>query len=1299
MMKLKSKTTNHYTWSIIAIIILLSSLLPSTLFIITDAFHSPSSLSHPYASYRLHVKSNTWCYHDRHHIPFLHHHEKAFAYYFKRRFYFHLSSSSKSNNYSNGKDDDDENDKNFLNKKTSSNANEKYKHTRKKAPKPFTGLPKMNEKNYKLNADRNTSDSPSRNKQSILPPPPSSSAGYRDKKWKKGSRITMRRPGYQKRMELYTRNGNGNETKMSKNDSAYGNKGKNKIDSDKQSRGSTGKPRISSPTTTIHEYRKQSRVGGRPSRTLIRGMQNSARNRKKITKGNKTAVSILPPPTYSDQLNTDKFPGNATNPSTLWNAFLSSNKNETTSKKGKKTDNVNKSMKRKQKSWLPKDVDKKYKTTRQYDHDIDIQSRRIEDLPPPSYLFGDNDKIDTSKSSLMKKINDTNDTTDNQSSSPKSSSTSLPSLDGVLPVSELFYRSTQSISAEEEHDDEYGSTKDRGNNNDQDEGDIRERIMKGQYLPHSSEGDDEELPFSAEQSDRIHTTNNKICIRRNNAMKLDQDDEEQNDNDTDGAKYKTDLAKLRASSSSKTTSLNQIFPQSKPSNKTRRNRKRGNSVRNNRNKNRKTSPGRKMVRRGMEMLVGGEPINADPPLRFMELHYDFEAANTLSTLGNDIGIATNYLSSLQQSIDLSITNTADLESDWAGIITTNSRDFGPLLHKSSVGKVTNISRQLYCEHFVNASMKWKVCPTDIKGLAKSFQLNQSSNKDNLPKTVQDYDQLLQHMTDSISTTENQAATSNDVTKSDQIGDNNKDNEITTKTSFRGFGKSNQKKKIEKYTSNRVDFVSKTSFKASVEKSESNNRASRRSKMKETFSLGGELKFTLGLTRAELESGHDGGSHGHILRRVLGNGIAAAIRADSLGFNVVIAKLILNEVDGGATEFNVEFNMLPREKMPYEKVEHVAKTINAELAHAMDYGDMALAMGAAAKSEMAWPAKVRKRIVEEFLFDNDDDDEPVTETGNDSIDDENDFEFRREELGFQNPLEEEQNDEDTFDGPFGMPGDTIYAKDDIFLGGGNGGVFMDYSENSINSSPWQGNLGPLLVDAVVQRVIQRQPRVIAIGDVHGCLDELQALLRRCDYRPGDLIVFLGDLVSKGPDSLSVVQMARELGAIGVRGNHDFEVIRWHQAIKSGADPPIVGSEHYTIASNLEKADLKWMYSLPWYLASKELSALFVHAGFVSGIRLGKQNPRLMMNMRSILPDGTVTSKFFNNWPWARLWDGPQTVLFGHDADRGLQQYEHAIGLDTGCVYGGRLTACILPEKKLVSVNAKRAYFQYRRKHFD
>ena len=78
--------------------------------------------------------------------------------------------------------------------------------------------------------------------------------------------------------------------------------------------------------------------------------------------------------------------------------------------------------------------------------------------------------------------------------------------------------------------------------------------------------------------------------------------------------------------------------------------------------------------------------------------------------------------------------------------------------------------------------------------------------------------------------------------------------------------------------------------------------------------------------------------------------------------------------------------------------------------------------------------------------------------------------------------------------------------------------------------------------------------------------------------------------------------------------------------------------------------------------------------------------LMLTIRSIKADGTP-SKRVDGEPWASLWPGPELVVFGHDAVRGLQMYEHAVGLDTGCVYGGRLSGYLLPERRLVQVDAR------------
>jgi hypothetical protein len=212
------------------------------------------------------------------------------------------------------------------------------------------------------------------------------------------------------------------------------------------------------------------------------------------------------------------------------------------------------------------------------------------------------------------------------------------------------------------------------------------------------------------------------------------------------------------------------------------------------------------------------------------------------------------------------------------------------------------------------------------------------------------------------------------------------------------------------------------------------------------------------------------------------------------------------------------------------------------------------------------------------------------------------------------------------------------------------------------------------------------RTIVIGDVHGCADELWALLRACGRASGDDVVLVGDLVAKGPDSRGVLAIVRELGARAVRGNHDARVLRWRSPQER---LPLWGT-HAEVARSLDERDWALLEALPLWLRLPELGALVVHAGLVPGIPLEEQDPDLLMNVRCIRADGTGTRDPDDGALWGSLWPGPELVLFGHHATRGLQEHPFAIGLDTGCCYGGKLTACILPERRLVSVSAKRAY---------
>jgi hypothetical protein len=206
--------------------------------------------------------------------------------------------------------------------------------------------------------------------------------------------------------------------------------------------------------------------------------------------------------------------------------------------------------------------------------------------------------------------------------------------------------------------------------------------------------------------------------------------------------------------------------------------------------------------------------------------------------------------------------------------------------------------------------------------------------------------------------------------------------------------------------------------------------------------------------------------------------------------------------------------------------------------------------------------------------------------------------------------------------------------------------------------------------------------LVVGDVHGCLDELTRLLRAANFGAGDELVFVGDLVAKGPDSQGVVQLARERGALAVLGNHEARLLQARDEGLGGA----IGA----VAATMTPADWAYIEALPLTRSLAGLAARIVHGGLVPGVPLEAQERRWLLNLRSIDARGQPSKRATEGVPWASTWAGPDLVVFGHDALRGLQRNPHAFGLDTGCVYGFALTGLWLPERSLVQVPALRAW---------
>ncbi len=241
------------------------------------------------------------------------------------------------------------------------------------------------------------------------------------------------------------------------------------------------------------------------------------------------------------------------------------------------------------------------------------------------------------------------------------------------------------------------------------------------------------------------------------------------------------------------------------------------------------------------------------------------------------------------------------------------------------------------------------------------------------------------------------------------------------------------------------------------------------------------------------------------------------------------------------------------------------------------------------------------------------------------------------------------------------------------------------------------------------------RHILIGDVHGCLDEFQELVRAVAPQPGDRVICLGDFMDKGPEPVACLRFVRQRGFESIKGNHEERHWKWRRNVARELREPGYVNAMRPFHSELElgqnrdlsQEDLEWIEALP-YLVEFAPGWVAVHGGLLPGLALDKQPVDKIVRARWVdLTGKPVPTDYDSTSPqppgtvhWTALYDRPYHVVYGHEAhsltmprEDGTKDGRTCYGIDTGCVHGGRLTALVLDENlspSYVQVQARRKY---------
>ncbi len=213
----------------------------------------------------------------------------------------------------------------------------------------------------------------------------------------------------------------------------------------------------------------------------------------------------------------------------------------------------------------------------------------------------------------------------------------------------------------------------------------------------------------------------------------------------------------------------------------------------------------------------------------------------------------------------------------------------------------------------------------------------------------------------------------------------------------------------------------------------------------------------------------------------------------------------------------------------------------------------------------------------------------------------------------------------------------------------------------------------------------EEKVFVIGDIHGCLGMLKKLMDKIDWRPDqDRLIFLGDYVDRGEDPLGVVDFILEISKLSDKvdcllGNHEDMLLNFIEGgdivtvLQNGGSRTLAGYQIDYMGRGVEgipETHLSFYRSLKLWIELEDY--YLVHAGLRPGVEIDKQTRQDLIWIR----EPFIYSDH----------DFGKRVIFGHTPLRKPMVTQSKIGLDTGAVYGNRLTCLELPSLEFHSVEA-------------